>query len=100
MVFNKTDQLNGSRDKLTRFLEKHPNAVAISATTGQGIPQTRRHPRTQTAEAPEAFQEGEDPKARQNRKGFAGQARGTSEIPQGDFSQVCRACETPETGER
>ncbi len=38
MVFNKIDQLNGSRDVLSRFLERHPHGVAISATTGEGIP--------------------------------------------------------------
>jgi GTP-binding protein HflX len=38
MVFNKVDQLNGSRDVLTRFLERYPRGVALSATTGQGIP--------------------------------------------------------------
>ena len=38
MVFNKVDQLNGSRDILSRALERHPNGVAISATTGEGIP--------------------------------------------------------------
>jgi len=38
MVFNKIDALNGSRDMLTRFLERHPHGVAISATTGEGIP--------------------------------------------------------------
>jgi len=37
MVFNKVDQLNGNRDLLTRFIERHPNAVAISATKGEGI---------------------------------------------------------------
>jgi GTP-binding protein HflX len=37
MVFNKIDQLNGSREMLTRFLERHPHGVAISATTGEGI---------------------------------------------------------------
>jgi GTP-binding protein HflX len=37
MVFNKVDQLNGNRDVLTRFLERHPNAVSISATEGDGI---------------------------------------------------------------
>ena len=31
MVFNKIDQLNGNRDVLTRFLERHPHGVAISA---------------------------------------------------------------------
>ena len=38
MVFNKVDQLNGSRDVLTRFLERHPHGVTISATNGEGIP--------------------------------------------------------------
>jgi len=38
MVFNKIDQLNGSRDVLTRFLERHPHGVAISASNGEGIP--------------------------------------------------------------
>ncbi len=38
MVFNKIDQLNGSREVLSRFLERHPHGVAISATTGEGIP--------------------------------------------------------------
>jgi GTP-binding protein HflX len=38
MVFNKIDQLNGSRDILSRFLERHPHGVAISAATGEGIP--------------------------------------------------------------
>ena len=38
MVFNKIDQLNGSRDKLARFQERHPHGVAISAITGEGIP--------------------------------------------------------------
>src|SRR5205823_1487434 len=37
MVFNKVDQLNGSRDTLTRFTERHPHSVAISATGGEGI---------------------------------------------------------------
>jgi len=37
MVLNKMDALNGNQDKLTRFLERHPHAVAISATTGEGI---------------------------------------------------------------
>jgi GTP-binding protein HflX len=37
MVFNKVDQLNGNRDLLTRFTERHPNAVAISATKGEGV---------------------------------------------------------------
>jgi len=38
MVFNKVDQLNGNRDSLSRFTERHPRAVAISATRGEGIP--------------------------------------------------------------
>jgi GTP-binding protein HflX len=38
MVFNKIDQLNGSREVLSRFLERHPHGVAIAATTGEGIP--------------------------------------------------------------
>jgi GTP-binding protein HflX len=38
MVFNKVDQLNGSRDALSRSLDQHPNGVAISATTGEGVP--------------------------------------------------------------
>ena len=38
MVFNKIDQLDGSRDTLTRFLERHPHGVAISAAKGDGIP--------------------------------------------------------------
>lgn len=37
MVFNKTDQLS-SAEALTRFLERHPHGVPISATTGEGIP--------------------------------------------------------------
>ena len=37
MVFNKVDQLNGSIGKLSGFLERHPNAVAISATSGDGM---------------------------------------------------------------
>jgi len=37
MVFNKVDQLNGQQERLPRFLEKHPNAVAISATTRDGV---------------------------------------------------------------
>jgi len=38
MVFNKIDQLNGNRSVLTRFLERHPHGVAISAEKGQGLP--------------------------------------------------------------
>ena len=37
MVFNKIDQLSGSREVLSRFLERHPHGVAISAVTGEGI---------------------------------------------------------------
>jgi GTP-binding protein HflX len=37
MVFNKIDQLNGSRDVLTRFLERYPRGVALSATSGEGV---------------------------------------------------------------
>ncbi|HET7625374.1 MAG TPA: GTPase HflX [Verrucomicrobiae bacterium] len=39
MIFNKTDLLNGSRESLNRFLEKYPNGVAISAGTGDGVPE-------------------------------------------------------------
>jgi GTP-binding protein HflX len=38
MVFNKIDQLNGSQNALSRSIEQHPNGVAISATTGEGVP--------------------------------------------------------------
>jgi GTP-binding protein HflX len=38
MVFNKTDRLNGNCEKLNRFLERHPNGVAVSAANGDGIP--------------------------------------------------------------
>jgi GTP-binding protein HflX len=38
MVFNKIDQLNGNAAILPRFLERHPNAVAISAMDGEGLP--------------------------------------------------------------
>ena len=38
MVFNKIDQLNGSRDVLARFLERYPRGVALSATSGEGVP--------------------------------------------------------------
>ena len=37
MVFNKIDQLNGNGDALTRFLERHPGGVGISATTRVGV---------------------------------------------------------------
>ncbi|MFO1476708.1 MAG: GTPase HflX [Verrucomicrobiota bacterium] len=38
MIFNKVDALNGSRERLTRFLERYPHGVAISAKDGTGIP--------------------------------------------------------------
>ena len=38
MVFNKTDVLNGQAELLNRFLERHPDGVAISAQTGDNIP--------------------------------------------------------------
>jgi len=38
MVFNKIDQLNGNNNVLSGFLERHPHGVAISATSGEGIP--------------------------------------------------------------
>jgi GTP-binding protein HflX len=38
MVFNKVDQLNGNRNVLMRFLERHPEGVAISAIDREGIP--------------------------------------------------------------
>jgi GTP-binding protein HflX len=38
MVLNKIDRLNGSPAPLNRLLQKHPGAVPISATTGEGIP--------------------------------------------------------------
>ena len=38
MVFNKTDQLNGNQSLLSGLLDKHPNGVAISAATGEGMP--------------------------------------------------------------
>lgn len=41
MVLNKVDQLNGSRDMLSRFLERHPQAVVISASSGEGLPALR-----------------------------------------------------------
>jgi GTP-binding protein HflX len=37
MVFNKVDQLNGNQGILGGLLERHPNGVVISATTGEGI---------------------------------------------------------------
>ncbi len=39
MVFNKIDQLNGDHTTLNRFLEKHPQGVAISAATGENLPE-------------------------------------------------------------
>jgi GTP-binding protein HflX len=38
MVFNKTDQLNGNREVLNRFLDKYPHGAAISAENGDGVP--------------------------------------------------------------
>jgi GTP-binding protein HflX len=38
MIFNKVDKLNGAKNKLPGFQEKHHGAVAISAVTGEGIP--------------------------------------------------------------
>src|SRR5690349_9675813 len=38
MIFNKVDQLNGNREALTRFLERHPHGVAISAIDREGLP--------------------------------------------------------------
>ena len=38
MVLNKMDQLNGSLDMVSRFLERYPGAVTVSAATGEGIP--------------------------------------------------------------
>ena len=37
MVFNKVDKLNGN-GALSRLQERYPHAVAVSATTGDGIP--------------------------------------------------------------
>ena len=36
MVFNKTDRV-GTRELLPRYLERFPNAVAVSARTGEGL---------------------------------------------------------------
>lgn len=36
MVFNKVDQLRANH-QLTRFLDLHPNGVAVSAKTGEGV---------------------------------------------------------------
>ena len=38
MVFNKMDRLNGANGVLNRLNEKYPHAVAISATSGEGVP--------------------------------------------------------------
>ncbi len=38
MVFNKVDQLNGNQSSLSRFLERYPHSVELSALTGEGIP--------------------------------------------------------------
>jgi GTPase len=38
MVFNKIDRFNGAGDRLSRFLERHPNGVAVSASNGDGVP--------------------------------------------------------------
>ncbi|MCX6894670.1 MAG: GTPase HflX, partial [Verrucomicrobia bacterium] len=40
MVFNKIDRLHSSRELLPHYLERHPNAVAISAATGDGVPES------------------------------------------------------------
>ncbi|HWI58851.1 MAG TPA: GTPase HflX [Bacillota bacterium] len=37
MVFNKVDQLNGNASVMSRFLERYPQGVAISAITGEGV---------------------------------------------------------------
>jgi len=39
MIFNKIDQLNGDKSLLSGFLEGHPHGVAISAETGEGLPE-------------------------------------------------------------
>jgi len=38
MAFNKIDRFNDCREVVARFLERHPHGVAISATSGEGIP--------------------------------------------------------------
>jgi len=38
MVFNKVDRLTNG-DVVARLLERHPHGVAVSATTGQGLPE-------------------------------------------------------------
>jgi GTPase len=39
MVLNKIDQLNGNGTSVSRMVEKYPHAVAISAVTGEGVPE-------------------------------------------------------------
>jgi GTP-binding protein HflX len=39
MVFNKIDYLNGNRSSVMHFLERYPGSVAVSAATGEGIPE-------------------------------------------------------------
>jgi len=39
MVFNKIDRLPGPQPALGRFLDRYPHGVAISATTGEGLPE-------------------------------------------------------------
>jgi len=39
MVFNKIDRLDAKGHVLSRFLEQHPHGVAISAATGEGLPE-------------------------------------------------------------
>lgn len=39
MVFNKADQLNGNRTRLSALLERFPKGVVISATNGEGLPE-------------------------------------------------------------
>jgi GTPase len=38
MVFNKIDRLGANSSVLAGLLEKHPHGVAVSATTGEGLP--------------------------------------------------------------
>jgi GTPase len=39
MVFNKIDRLNGDRSAVAGFLDRNPGSVALSAQTGEGIPE-------------------------------------------------------------
>jgi GTP-binding protein HflX len=39
MVFNKVDQVKENRSVLSRFLERYPHGVPLSATQGEGIPE-------------------------------------------------------------